>query len=95
MQPIFVGGIQLSVEDLLAHLDLIPPSSGATGATTYEYLQQYIMELDENGMLSVRIPSFQLFDIAKVGGGSGTQYLAHNAMCTCRMVECRQLLCTL
>ena len=51
MEPIFVGGMQLSVEDLLAHLDLIPPSSGGSGTATYEYLQQYIMELDESGKL--------------------------------------------
>ena len=49
MKPVFVGGITSpSTEELLAHVELVPPDEDS-GATTYEFLQQYLMELDENG----------------------------------------------
>jgi hypothetical protein len=51
-QPVFVGGVRLSPEDLLTHLDLVPPED-QNGGVTFEYLQQYIMDLDENGRLFI------------------------------------------
>ena len=52
LQPVFVGGTSLSSEELLAHLDLVPPGD-QSGGVTFEYLQQYIMELDESGGLFI------------------------------------------
>ena len=52
LQPIFVGGTRLSPEELLTHLDLVPPED-QSGMVTFEYLQQYIMELDESGRLFI------------------------------------------
>ena len=48
MKPIFVGGVK--VPTLISHLDLIAPDS-RSGEVTYNYLQQYIMDLDETGRL--------------------------------------------
>ncbi|MCG8625779.1 MAG: hypothetical protein MJE68_27740 [Proteobacteria bacterium] len=52
LQPVFVGGTSLSSEELLTHLDLVPPGD-QSGGVTFEYLQQYIMELDESGGLFI------------------------------------------
>ena len=51
MKPIFVGGVKVpTLEELISHLDLIAPDS-RSGEVTYNYLQQYIMDLDETGRL--------------------------------------------
>ena len=52
LQPIFVGGMHLSPEDLIAHLDLVPPDD-QSGEVTFEHLQQYIINLDESGRLFI------------------------------------------
>lgn len=61
MKPIFVGGVKNpSLEELLSHLDLIVPDS-KSGEVTYEYLQQYLMDLDETGRLVREIATQRRF----------------------------------
>ena len=47
LEPIFVGGVKCPSTELLAHLKLIPPHN--SGCTTYEILQQYLLELNKKG----------------------------------------------
>ena len=47
-KSVFVGGVKKpSTEDFLGHIDIVPPEN--VGEKTYEFLQQYIVELDEQG----------------------------------------------
>ena len=55
LKPAFVGGKKNpSVEELLNNLELCAPQqNGGPGMLTYQFLQQYLMELDEKGTFSL------------------------------------------